>query len=98
MRVRGPSDRPPFSISHSELFEEAVFVLQRQFPFIDDAVQNAEWLLRRAPFNNERCPAFEGRDLFIALAPKTPRSPALRLLYEVGGQKVFLWHLSVREA
>ena len=47
MRVRDPSERPPFSISHSELFEEAVFALQRQFPFIDEGVQNLEWTLRR---------------------------------------------------
>jgi hypothetical protein len=97
MRTRDPSEQPPYSISHSELFEEAVYALQRQFPLIDEAAQNLEWMLRRAPLNNERCPAFEGRDMFIAVSPKTSRSPSIRVLYEVGDRKVFLWHLSVRE-
>lgn len=97
MRTRAPSERPPFSISHSELFEEAVYALQRQFPFIDDGVQNLEWLLRRSPFNNERCPAFGGRDLFIGVGTRTLRSPSFRVLYEVRDRKIFLWHLSVRE-
>ncbi len=72
--------------------------LQRQFPFIDEGVQNLEWLLGRAPFNNERCPAFEGRDMFIAVGPKTPRSPSFRVLYEIRDRKIFLWRLTVREA
>lgn len=97
MRVRDPSERPPFSISHSELFEEAVFALQRQFPFIDEGVQNLEWTLRRSPFSNEKCPAFEGRDIFIVVSPKTPRSPSFRVLYEVAEHGVHLWHLSIRE-
>ncbi len=97
MRVRDPSERPPFSISHSELFEEAVFALQRQFPFIDEGIQNLEWTLRRSPFSNEKCPAFEGRDILIVVSPKTPRSPSFRVLYEVAERGVHLWHLSVRE-
>lgn len=98
MRVRDPSDRPPFSISHSELFEGAVFALQRQFPLIDESVQFLEWSLARTPFNNERCPAFEGRDIFTAYTPRTRRAPSLRILYEVGHGQVLLWHLSVRES
>jgi hypothetical protein len=97
MRVRDPSDRPPFSISHSELFEEAVRAQQRQFPLIDEGVQNLEWMLRRSPFNNEKCPAFEGRSMFIAVAPRTSRAPSFRVLYEVFEKTVFLWHLSVRD-
>ncbi len=96
MRIRVPSDRPPFLIEHSELFESAVYALQRQFPFIDEGVQNLEWQLARRPFDNERCQIFEGRDLFIAATPRTPRAPGLRVLYEVFETKVFLWHLSVR--
>ncbi len=98
MRVRDPSDRPPFSISHSELFEETVLALQRQFPFIDEGVQNLEWMLSRSPFGNEKCAAFEGRDMFVAVSPRTPRAPSFRVLYEVVGQRVYLWSLSVRDA
>nr|WP_295109847.1 hypothetical protein [uncultured Caulobacter sp.] len=97
MRVRDPSDQPPFSISHSELFEEAVFALQRQFPLIDEGVQNLEWMLSRMPYANERCAVFEGRDFFIAVSPRTPRAPSFRVLYEVAGRRVHLWSLSVRE-
>lgn len=97
MRVRDPSDQPPFSIGHSELFEEAVFALQRQFPFVDEGIQNLEWMLRRSPFGNEKCPAFEGRDIFIVASPRTPRAPSFRVLYEVYERRVYLWHLSVRE-
>jgi hypothetical protein len=98
MRVRDPSDRPPFSIRHSELFEEAVRALQRQFPLIDEGVQNLEWMLQRAPFNNEKCPAFEGRSMFIVVVPRTPRAPSFRVLYEVFDRTVFLWTLAVRDA
>lgn len=97
MRVRDPSEQPPFSIAHSELFEEAVFALQRQFPFVDEGVQYLEWSLSRSPFENERCPAFEGRDIFFVLSPRTPRAPSFRVLYEVIGRRIYLWHLSVRE-
>jgi hypothetical protein len=97
MRVRDRSDQPPFSIGHSELFETAVYALQRQFPFIDEGVQYLEWSLGRTPFNNERCPAFDERDIFIAVSPRTPRAPSFRVLYEVFDRRVFLWHLSVRE-
>lgn len=96
MRVRDPSDRPPFSVSHSELYEEAIFALKAQYPFIDEGVQNLEWALERSPFNNERCSAFEERDIFIVVTPRTARAPSLRVLYEVLGRKVFLWHLSTR--
>ncbi len=97
MRVRDPSDRPPYSISHSELFEETVLTLQRQYPFIDEGIQNLEWTLSRSPFGNEKCPAYEGRDIFMAVSPRTPRAPSFRVLYEVVEQRVYLWHLSVRE-
>lgn len=97
MRIRSPSDRPPYSIHHSELYVETVFALKRDYPFIDDAVQWIEWRLERNPLDQERCPAFPGRDLFLIYADKTPRAPGLRVLYEVVGDRVYCWQLSVRE-
>ncbi|CAN5569748.1 hypothetical protein BH10PSE4_BH10PSE4_44900 [soil metagenome] len=91
-------EREALLIKHSELFDEAVYALQHQVPFIDDALQNFEWFLRPAPYDNERCAAFEGRALFIALVARTSRSPSLRLLCEVEDQTIFLWQVDVRKA
>lgn len=99
MRLRPPGSGPPYHIAHSELFEAAYHGLERQFPYLAEAYDELDWTMAREPLaNSEPTPAFPGRNLRLAVTPRTTRYPSLRVLIEVEEQRrrVFFWHLSVR--
>ena len=99
MRLRDPSEQPPFHIAHSELFETAYFNLERQFPFLSEAYDDLDWIMSRDPWgNSEPVAAFPERNLRLAVTPRTPRYPSLRVLMEVEVERrrVLFWSLSAR--
>lgn len=99
MRLRAPGEKPPYSITHSELFEASYFALERSYPAITDAYDLLEWSLERTPWEeSEPSPAFAERHLRLTLTPKMARFPGLRVLIEINDEKrsIHFWTLAVR--
>jgi hypothetical protein len=95
MRLPPPSNGGKFSIDHSELFEAAFYKLKETYPYLMDAYDNIEWSLQRDPREQSmHIAAFPDRDIRVHITAKTPRFPALRVLIEIKGQRVYCWHVS----
>jgi hypothetical protein len=87
-----------FHVHHSELYEAGVKRLRATFPFVDEALENLEWSLQRAPYSEgERlAEKFPDRQMWWTVLPHSNRYPALRVLFEIVDPKVFCWHVSER--
>ena len=98
MRVRDPSEGVHYTVGHSELFEAGFDRLRDQYPHLLEALEFIEWSLQRTPFqDSEAVNAFADVDIRVFITPRTPRYPSLRVLIEVKGQRVYLWHLAEQE-
>jgi hypothetical protein len=99
MQVRDPND-DRFSVDYSEIFEAGFYRLKESYPLLFEALEAIHWSMERTPYSDtEKVDVFEtsNREIRLFITPRTPRYPALRVLLEITGRRVFLWHVSLRD-
>jgi len=97
--VRDPGDKR-YSIDYSDIFQAGFYRLNQFHPFLFEALEAIHWSLERTPHaDTERIGVFENedRDIRLFISPRTPRYPSLRVLLEIDGKRVYLWHVSRRD-
>lgn len=99
MRLRDPDDNR-FQVDYSELFQAGFYKLKNTYPMLFEALEAIHWTLERTPHGeSEKVDVFQGqadRDIRLFITPRTPRYPALRVLIEIDGKRVLLWHVALR--
>ena len=95
---RPPSDE--FRLEFSELCEAGFNRLAEDYPLIFDVYEFFEFALKRLPSQRgEATPAFPDTDrqLLLLMTPPTRNYPSLRVLFEITGRTVLIWHICVAD-
>jgi hypothetical protein len=91
---------PPdqFRVDYSELCEAGFDQLTKTHPLVIDVLGYFDFALKRRPWEaGEPCPAFPDKDLRLMLTPRTSHYPSLRVLFEIAGRVVTVWHVAAAE-